>query len=273
MSKNISRLFTVLPLALVTVVLSLFSCKDKRHTYVIGFSQCVESDQWRKTMLAEMQRELSFHPEIAFIYRQADGNSERQIEQVKELLNQKIDILIISPNEAEPLTPVVEEAFSGGTPVVVIDRKIASPLYTAFVGGDNYGIGKTAGEYAANVLKGKGNIVEITGLPKSTPAIERDRGFTDAIKNYPSIRLVDKLNGEWYKEKAKAEVSKVAGTGPNVDLVFAHNDNMASGTWQVYKNKGLPIPKIIGVDGLSCDSCGMQLVSDSAITASLLYPS
>ncbi|HEU4904073.1 MAG TPA: substrate-binding domain-containing protein [Flavisolibacter sp.] len=244
--------------------------EEKRQDYVIGFSQCVESDAWRKTMLEEMKRELSFHPNVTFIVKDADGNSEKQINQVKELINKGVDLLIISPNEAAPLTPVVEETYRKGTPVVVVDRKIASPSYTAYVGGDNYNIGKMGGEYAVNVLKGKGNVLEITGLPKSTPAIERDRGFADALKAYPGI-TVERVNGEWYKEIAKEKLDSIAGTKP-VDLLFAQNDMMASAAYEVYHGKGLPVPKIIGVDGLPCNGCGMQFVRDKWITATMLYP-
>lgn len=243
---------------------------QKPQEFVIGFSQCVESDAWRKTMLEEMKRELSFYPNVTLDYRNADGNSETQIRQVNELVGKGVDLLIISPNEALPLTPVVEETFKRGTPVVVVDRKIATPAYTAYVGGDNYNIGRLAGEYAINLLKGKGTIVEITGLPKSTPAIERDRGFVDAIQTHPAIRM-ERLNGEWYQEKAKERLAKIAGKKP-VDLVFAQNDMMALGTFEVYKNKGLPIPKIIGVDGLPCKGCGMELVSNKRITATMTYP-
>jgi signal transduction histidine kinase/DNA-binding response OmpR family regulator len=257
----------------VLALLTFFTaCKDKPKKYLVGFSQCVESDAWRKTMLEEMKRELSFHPEVTFVYRQADGNSQKQISQVKELLSQRVDILIISPNEADPLTPIVEETFNSGTPVIVVDRKISSPLFTAYVGGDNYEIGKMAGEYAINLLKGKGNIIEITGLPKSTPAIERDRGFAEAIKNYPLLNIVKRINGEWYKQKAQDELSKIAGDYGDVNLVFAQNDMMASGSYEVYKNKGLHVPKIIGVDGLPCNACGMQFVSEKLITATMLYP-
>lgn len=254
------------------VFFSLISCnkKPKPKNFVIGFSQCVESDAWRKTMLEEMKRELSFHPNITFFYSDADGNSEKQISQVQELRSKGIDLLIISPNEAEPLTPVVEETFQKGIPVVVVDRKISSASYTAYVGGDNYNIGRMSGEYAINLLKGKGKILEITGLPKSTPAIERDRGFMDAIKNYPSLNI-EKINGEWYKEKAKEKLDKIAGQKP-VDLVFAQNDMMASAAYEVYHNKELAVPKIIGVDGLPCKGCGMQFVNDKTITATMLYP-
>src|SRR3954470_24769245 len=97
-----------------TLLISGCSLKNKNTRYVIGFSQCVESDVWRKTMLEEMKRELSFHPDFQFVYKQADGNSEKQIRQVKELLSQRVDLLIISPNEAEPLTPIVEETYNSG---------------------------------------------------------------------------------------------------------------------------------------------------------------
>lgn len=255
---------------LTAVFLSACNRELKPREYVIGFSQCVESDAWRKTMLEEMKKELSFHPNVRFLYRDADGNSERQISQVKELVGKGIDLLIISPNEASPLTPVVEETFRTGIPVVVVDRKISSSAYTAYVGGDNYNIGRMAGEYAVNLLKGKGQILEITGLPKSTPAMERDRGLVEATRPYPSVSI-ERVNGEWYKEKAREELEKIAGRKP-VDLVFAQNDMMASATYEVYNSKGLPVPKIIGVDGLPCKRCGLQFVGEKMITATMLYP-
>lgn len=264
--------FDFLYVVMLLTLLSSCSFNNKPKEYVIGFSQCIESDAWRKTMFDEMKRELSFHPNVTLVYRQADGNSEKQINQVKELLSKQIDILIISPNEADPLTPIVEEAFTTGTPVIVVDRKISSSLFTAYVGGDNYQIGKMAGKYAVNLLKGKGDIIAITGLPKSTPAIERDSGFVEAIKDYPSMKIIKRINGEWYKQKAKDELLKITSHYSNVDLVFAHNDMMASGTYEVYKNAGLPIPKIIGVDGLPYNGCGMQFVSERLITATMLYP-
>ncbi|TDH23239.1 helix-turn-helix domain-containing protein [Segetibacter sp. 3557_3] len=257
---------------LLCTLLTACTPEPSGKQYHIGFSQCVESDAWRKTMLKDMKRELSFHPGIKLSYLQADGNSDKQISQVKELLNNKVDILIISANEAEPLTPIVEEAFTKGTPVIVVDRKIATPFYSAYVGGDNYEIGRMAGEYAINQLQGKGNIIEITGLPKSTPAIERDRGFTAALKNYPSIRIVERVNGEWYKQKAHDELSRIASRYKDINLIFAQNDVMAAGANEVYKSMNAKLPKIIGVDGLPCNGCGMQLVANKRITATMLYP-
>ncbi|NII25907.1 substrate-binding domain-containing protein [Pseudoflavitalea sp. X16] len=255
---------------LLLLLLPACTGQKKQAAYTIGFSQCIESDAWRRTMLEGMKKELAFHPGVQFIYRQANGNSQQQEAQVKELLQKHIDLLIISPNEAAPLTPVVEEAFRKGIPVIVVDRKIATPLYTAYVGGDNYEIGKMAGQYAVNLLNGKGKIIEITGLPKSSPAIERRQGFADAIKNYPGLQIIRQVNGEWLQQTAQQELAKIAPQYPDVNLVFAHNDMMSLGTYEVYKNSGLTKPYIIGVDGLP--ATGMKFVAGKMTTATMLYP-
>lgn len=261
-------------IACFAIFLSACNSANKEKPFIIGFSQCVESDLWRKTMLEEMKREMAFHSNVELIYKQADGNSQKQIEQVKELVNSGIDILIISPNEADPLTPIVEETLTKGTPVIVVDRKISSSMYTAFIGADNYQLGKLAGEYAATLLKkrDKVNVIEITGLPKSTPAIGRNSGFHDALKKFPSFEITHILNGEWYKEKAKEELIKIKDSLKNIDLVYAHNDMMAYSAYEVFKQQGLPQPIIIGVDGLAGKNAGMQFVAEKMITATMFYP-
>lgn len=264
--------FTFLLAFCLAIIIAACGEKKNGKEFIIGFSQCIESDAWRTTMLEEMKRELSFHNNLKFLYREADGNSQKQINQVRDLLNQDIDLLIISPNEAEPLTPVVEETYHKGIPVIVVDRKISTSLYSAYVGGDNYAIGKTAGDYAAHLLAKEGNIIEITGLPKSSPAIERGKGFADALKKYPSLKIVQVINGEWLKEKAESKLAAVADNLSGVDLIFAHNDRMALATYEVYKNKGLPVPKIIGVDGLSTKKAGLELIAEKRISATMLYP-
>jgi len=122
------------------LIIPLFSCNTAvdQKQYIIGFSQCTGGDYWRQTMLSEMKRELAFHENTKFIYKDAEDNSNKQIEQVRQLLKNNIDLLIISPNEAVPLTPIVEEIYNKGIPVIVIDRKITSPLYTSYIGANNY---------------------------------------------------------------------------------------------------------------------------------------
>jgi signal transduction histidine kinase/DNA-binding response OmpR family regulator len=223
-------------------------------------------------MLAEMRRELSFHPGIELIYKQADDNSALQVKQVKELLAQDIDLLIISPNEASPLTPVVEEVYDKGIPVIVVDRKIASSRYTNYIGADNHEIGVIAGEYVAGLLKGKGRVIEVTGLPASSPAIERQQGFRETIGRHPGIRIIKTVPGNWVQKKAEEELARVGALLAEADLIFAHNDVMALGAREACKRAGMEHTKVIGVDALPGKDAGLEMVSRQLLNASLLYP-
>ena len=258
------------------MVLSFFvSCSGNKaeKKYKIGFSQCTGADIWRKSMLESMQRELSFHPNTELIFRDAKDNSNLQISQIQELLDQNIDILLVSPNEAHPLTPIVEACFTKGIPVIAIDRKTSSGLYTSFVGADNYEIGKMAGNYVANLFKDSGNVVEIVGLPGSTPAIERHRGFAEGIKINPHVKISIEVYGNWLKTEATEELLKVSEQLRPNDVVFAHNDRMALAAREVYAQLGIADKaRFIGVDGTSGPTGGLQLVSDSVLFATMLYP-
>jgi signal transduction histidine kinase/DNA-binding response OmpR family regulator len=223
-------------------------------------------------MLAEMQRELSFHPGVELIYKQADDNSQLQVQQVKELLAQNIDLLIISPNEARPLTPVVEAVYNKGIPVIVVDRKIASTSYTNYIGADNHEVGVIAGEYVAGLLKGKGKVIEVTGLPASSPAIERTQGFREALEKHPGIQVVRTLRGNWVQKKAEEELDGVRAELAQADLVFAHNDVMARGARWASQRAGAQHIKVVGVDALPGKGAGLEMVSDRLLTASMLYP-
>ncbi|WP_295675794.1 substrate-binding domain-containing protein [uncultured Mucilaginibacter sp.] len=260
---------------IIFVITAIYSCNEakKKSAYTIGFSQCVGSDLWRKTMLEEMKTELSLHPGVDFIYTDAENNSNTQISQVRKMLNDGIDLLIISPNEAQPLTPVVEEAYNKGIPVIVIDRKTASSLYTAFVGADNYEIGKMAGQYVGSISKERVNVLEITGLPRSSAAIERDHGFMDGIKKFPNVQIKAKIYGDWLKEVAESELLNFKAKLPEINMIFAHNDRMASGAKEVLGKIHYPGKiKVIGVDALPGNGGGLQMIDSKTIDASLLYP-
>ncbi|RCH56336.1 histidine kinase [Mucilaginibacter hurinus] len=262
-------------LCVTITLLALAGCGIKKENpeYVIGFSQCVGNDLWRKTMLEEVKMELSLHPGAKLVYTDANGNSKTQAQQVKQMVNQGVDLLIISPNEAMPLTPVVEQTYNKGIPVIIIDRKTSSNLYTAYVGADNYQVGKMAGEYAASALKGKGNIVEIMGLPGSSPAIERQRGFADGIKKFNDIHITAQLYGDWLKNNAEQELLKARTSLQTADVIFAHNDVMAAGAKNVISKLKLNRPiKIIGIDALPGNGGGLQMVSGKVLDASVLYP-
>jgi signal transduction histidine kinase/AraC-like DNA-binding protein/CheY-like chemotaxis protein/ABC-type xylose transport system substrate-binding protein len=273
--RNLSAFLAryVKALTLLTAAVIGSGCKhvNTKSQYTIGFSQCIGTDLWRNAMLQEMKTELSLHPGADFVYADAGGNSQKQIAQVKKMLDEGIDLLIISPNEARPLTQVVEEAYNKGIPVIVIDRKTSSSLYTAYVGADNYQIGVMAGTYIGTTLKGQISLLEVMGLPGSSPAIERDRGFQDGIHKFKNIHIVNKVYGDWLKENAEAQLLSIKDQLKGVNAVFAHNDVMASGARAVFNRQHTSV-KIIGVDALPGPGGGLQMVSDKVLNATLLYP-
>ena len=267
----LTRIFILVLLG--SLLLSCGKKKKKEAQYVIAFSQCVGSDLWRRTMLEEMKMELSLHPDARLIYSDANNSSERQVSQVKEMLDKGIDILIISPNEASPLTPVVEQAYNKGIPVIIIDRKISSSSYTAYVGADNYQIGKMAGEYVGSLLAGNGNVIEIMGLPGSSPAIERQKGFSKGLEKFKGIRISAQIYGDWLKPNSEKQLLKFKKALAYTDLIFAHNDQMASGAKEVLHQLGLEKRiKIIGIDALPGAGGGLQMIDSKVINASMLYP-
>jgi signal transduction histidine kinase/AraC-like DNA-binding protein len=259
----------------VWIILLFFSCDqlEKKETFKIGFSQCVSNDAWRRAMHEEMSRELSFYPELSLEIKDARGNNELQIRQIREFLNEGIDLLVVSPNESDPLTPVVEEAFQSGVPVIIVDRKINSNLYSAYVGGDNYEIGYTAGQYLRNLLDNRGDLLEIWGLKGSSPAKERHRGLMEALEG-SGIRIVAELEGEWEKDTARVRMKDYLEQEDHVpfDLIFGHNDVMAIGAYEICRDVGLRHKKFVGVDALPGKFGGIQAITDGVLHASFIYP-
>ncbi|MBC3788805.1 hybrid sensor histidine kinase/response regulator transcription factor [Spirosoma utsteinense] len=262
-------------LLLVMVWLLMGGCQltTQKKTFRIGFSQRTQADTWRKTMLESMNRELSFSPDVEFIVKDAQGQSNKQVQQIQELIDQEIDLLIVSPNAAQPITPIVEKVYQQGIPVIVVDRRTASDQYTAYVGANNVEVGRTAGVYARALLKSAGNVVEIGESPGSSADNDRHRGFVDAIRPFPGIRLVKKLEGDWDKRSFAAELTRLLTTTPAIQLIFAQNDRTALKAHAVCKQLGLEgRVKIIGVDGLPGANEGIDLVNRGILDATVLYP-
>ena len=254
-------------------LLSACAPKKQEPEYRIGFSQCTTNDAWRRAMLAGMKKELAFHPNVRFQMLDAHNSSDLQRRQVQEFIRQKVDLLLISPNQSGPLTALAEAAYNQGIPVVILDRRTTSRLYTAYVGGNNREVGRTAGHYAAQLLHGHGQVLEIMGRPGSSPATERALGFQEALAAHPAMTIVAQMEGNWQPASVLERLPAVLRAHPEVDLIFAHNDPMGQAAYQVARQLGVvPHVRIIGVDGLSGPGNGLQLVEDGALKATLLYP-
>ena len=256
------------------LILTLFfhSCNEKKKDYIIGVSQCSD-DAWRHSMNDEMQREASFSGNIDLRIKTAYDNNQRQIRDIEEFIADGVDLLIVAPNEAAPLTPVIEKAMDEGIPVVLIDRKITSNKYTAFVGADNFQIGKEVGVYASQLLNGKGNIVEIRGLKGSTPDLERHNGFINSLSHFPEIKIVYESDGAWLRSEANKRMSEALNKVQSIDLVFAHNDEMAIGVYEAFNVvNNIKKPIILGIDALPGTDGGIERVLNGSIDATFIYP-
>ena len=245
------------------------SGKQKRH--VIGLSQCMLYDAWREAMINDMRIEASNYDDMEIIIKDAQNNNETQIQQIRDLIRQKVDVLIISPYQSEPITAVAEEAYRAGIPTIITDRKVNTDQYTSFVGANNYEIGLAAGNYAANYLPPNAIILEIWGLTQTSPAQERHKGFVDALREREDLSF-RKIEGQWLVDTARMELRKLEHP-EQIDFVYAHNDMMAIAAreyfmaWDSIRGRDL---RIIGVDAVA--GAGLEAVEDGRINASFLYP-
>lgn len=274
-NKLIKTYFTAPILLIILGCSLLLACNSGRNKkkYTIGFSQCTMVNKWRQTMVEGMQRELSFHPEINFIFKDANGNTAQQAKQIEELINQKIDLLIVAPNVAAAITPVVEKALSKGIKVIIVDRRTVSENYTAYVGASNYEVGESAAVYANSILKGNGNVLEISDIPGSSADIDRHKGFTDALKKYAGLKLVSRIYEAGDEHPSEKNTTNFLQRNPNIQLLFAQNDRLALSAYEACKKLGLDSKiKIIGVDGLSGPNGGIDLVERGILKATIFYP-
>lgn len=266
-----------IPLILLFFSLLLSGCGNpaatERETWRIGFSQCAE-DSWRVKMNHDLQREAMLYENISLEIKSSNGDTQKQIRDIDDFISQNVDLLIVSPNEAQEIAPMVDKAYGKGIPVIVVDRKVNTDNYSAFVGADNRQIGAAAGSYIRQLLPLGGKVVEIAGLMGSSPAIERHEGFCSTALNGYSIRLLYSVDAGWFKQEAFLKMKEILDKTPDIDAVFAHNDEMAAGAYEAARMAGLEKRiKFIGIDALPGKTNGIGMVSDGILEASFVYPS
>ena len=258
--------------AIVALLLPLYSCGGGGHEYLIGVSQCSDDD-WRTQLNNEIRREAQFYNGVSVEIRAANDDNARQMRDIEELVHMGADLLIVSPNVVDDVSPAIERAYRAGIPVILVDRRTRSEECTAYVGADNYDIGRRAGEYVVNRLDGNGMVVEITGLSASTPAIDRHQGFMDAIKDVPGIVVEATADACWDEKRGEVVFDSILGVLPHIDLVFAHNDRMAAGAYRAARRHGREHEMLfIGVDALPGEGRGVDMVAKGELDATFIYP-
>lgn len=256
----------------VAFIVLLTGCAQQPRKFVIGVSQCSE-DIWRNKLNNELK--MGEYLNDSLIVKLASSNDDNMLQnkQVNQFIDEGVDLLIVSPNQLSAISKAVERAYDKGIPVILYDRKTNSDKYTAFIGCDNYTIGKSMGTFIAHQLQGKGRIVEIRGLEGSSPALERHRGFMDAIKPYPGLQVVASEGGNWKEEGGIQAMKRILKQTQDFDYVFAHNDCLAWGAYVAARQMRVKRNyKYTGVDGMATEGGGLELVRDGIFEASYLYP-
>ena len=258
-------------LLFIFALLCLASCEER--TYRIGVSQC-GADDWHALMNTDLKREANSHPEVELIFSDASMQTQEQIENLEELFKEDLDLLIVSPNDADALVPVIEKFHDSGIPVILVDRTIHSPKYTASVSCDNEEIGQVVGSFIGASLAGKGRILEIQGTDKASTAQERHRGMMSELVKFPDIHIVGSAYAHWNYGIALHVADSLLRLYPDVDLIAAHNDDMAQAAREACVRLGIdPIPQIVGVDALPGPDQGIDNVASGKQTATCLNPS
>ena len=253
------------------ILLFLFMSCSETPRYTIGVSQCSD-DGWRKKVNRERRIGQYQYGDVEGRITNADNKDDRQVRQIDSLVREKVDLLVVAPSNIETVTPAIDRAYKSGIPVIVYDRKTASRNYTAYIGSDNVEIGRIIGRFIAASLKGKGDVVEITGLDGSSPVSERHKGFMEVMRSFPRI-TVHTIHGDWKTSTARRLMTDYLRSGKPADYVFGHNDGEAYGAYLAAKEAGKTRSmKFVGIDGLPGPGEGIDYVRKGILNGTFIYP-
>ena len=239
-------------------------------TFTIGMSQCNLGEPWRVQMNADIEAAAKEHPELRVIFKDAQNQTTVQQNHVREFVSQGVDLIIVSPLEAAPLTGPIAEAYKSGIPVIVLDRAVLGEDFTMFIGADNVLIGEAAGRWVKEKLGGQGKVVELKGLMTSIPGQDRNAGFRKGIEG-SAIEIIFEADMRWLQPNAQSEMESALTRFPKIDLVYAHNDPGAYGAYLAAKAAGREKEILfVGIDGLPQE--GLAYVEQGILSVSFEYP-
>jgi ribose transport system substrate-binding protein len=247
---------------------------EGERVFVVGYSQSNNAEPYRAQLNIQLRFFMKQYKNLKVLpITDAHQSSATQVSQVQNFISQKVDVLIVSPNEPDPLTAAVTQACEQKIPVIILDRSVNTDCYTSFIGGDNVAAGKQAGELAAKELPDGGNVVELQGILSNQPQIDRDKGFREGIASNPKIKIIAHREAKWLKEAATPIMQQWLAQYPKIDLVYAENDPMALGAYLAASGAGKAKDmKFIGTDGLAIPDGGIRAVQQGQLTGTFIYP-
>ena len=264
-------------LSLVTGVLALAAAASllaqaPKKTLKIGFAQTGAESAWRTANSESMKSEAAKRG-IDLKFADGQGKQENQIRAIRSFVTQRVDAIVLAPLVETGWDPVLREAKRAGIPVIITDRTIQTAdesLYSCFIGSDFYAEGRMAADWLAKKVNGRGRIVEIQGTPGSAPANERRKAFAEAIAQYPDLKIVDAQSGDFRRTGGKEVMEAfIKKHGRDIDIVYAHNDDMALGAAQAIEEAGLKPGRDIIIVSIDAIKEAVQAVIDGRINCTV----
>lgn len=263
-------------LLLITLAAFMPSCSAQEDgmRYVIGISLADMQSPESIAITEEIKSEVAKHPDVTTVFYDAAGTSVKQCQDIEDMLTQRIDLLVITPNSGSDLIAEMNKVYDSGIPIIVLGYPPESAKYTMRIYVDNHEVGRMAGEYVRRLYGNRpSTVLEIQGDPSSPISAERRQGFHEAIAQDPAISVEYVIVGYWQRDKTMENIksSGVMDKQPKVDIVFAHNDAMAAGAQRVAQEKNINV-KIIGIGGLQGKNGGLVAILNGTIDVTFRCP-
>ncbi len=220
---------------------------------IVGYVQLGDESEWR-TANTNSVKDAAAQLGVELKFSNAQQKQELQIQAIRSLIAQKVDVIGVAPLVETGWTAVFKEAQDAGIPIIVVDRRadVSPDLYVTLMGSDFLEEGRNAGRIMAQLTNGQANIVELQGTSGSAPANDRYKGFREILKDYPGLKIIDSQDGNFTVAKGKEVMeSFLKAHGKDITAVFAHNDDMALGAIKAIEEYGLKPGediKIVSVD-------------------------
>ncbi|MDH5765017.1 MAG: substrate-binding domain-containing protein [Gammaproteobacteria bacterium] len=248
-----------------------FGAGTQKAKYVVAYAQDTMTNDWRAAQVQQLEEGFAKYPGIKFIFTDANGSTAKQVQDIEDLVYQKVDVLMTSPRDMNLMTPVISKTYKSGIPVVLVTRRISNDDFTSFVAPDDRDIARQAARYIAKKLNGKGRVFMLQGVPTATTAIMRTEGFLEEIKKYPGIKVVAIKTANYLRSDAVKVTDELIASGIEFDALYAQSDSMASGARLAMVKSGInPVDKIIvGIDYISE---AKKAIIEGHQSASFLYP-
>jgi ABC-type sugar transport system substrate-binding protein len=236
-----------------------------------GFAQTENNNPWRIAQ-TESMRNAAEENGVKLIVTDAQSNTPKQVSDIQDMVAQGVDILFIPPREEEGLEPALEAARDAGVPVFMVDREANAEIcrdYLTFMGSDFVQQGERAAQWLVDATNGKAKIAELQGTVGASVTADRGKGFKNVVDENPDMEIVASQSGNFSRAEGQNVMEQILGANPDLDAVYAHNDEMAIGAIQALKDGGRKPGEDVTVVSVDGTRDALQAIIDGDLGATV----